>query len=54
VQGPLPADSPPTSPELRPLAANEVARLDSKLAEIADPELRAALGRLGKVLIGQH
>lgn len=54
VQGPLPADSPPTSPELRPLTANEVARLDSKLAEIADPELRAALARLGKVLIGQH
>jgi hypothetical protein len=54
VQGPLPADSRPTSPELRPLAANEAARLDSKLAGIADPELRAALGRLGKVLIGQH
>jgi hypothetical protein len=53
VQGPLPADSPATGPGPRPLAPNEVQRLDSQLAEIADPELRAALARLGKVLIGQ-
>jgi len=53
VQGPLPTDSPPTNPGSRRLAANEVAKLDSQLAEIADPELRAALARLGKVVIGQ-
>ena len=54
VQGPLPADSPPTGPGPRPLAPNEVEKLDAQLAEIADPELRAALARLGKVLTGQH
>ena len=54
VQGPLPADSPPTIPGPRPLAPNEVEKLDAQLAEIADPELRAALARLGKVLTGQH
>ncbi|MBV8335610.1 MAG: DUF721 domain-containing protein [Alphaproteobacteria bacterium] len=54
VQGPLPTDSPPTRPGLRSLAANEVAELDLKLAEIADPELRAALARLGKAMISQN
>lgn len=54
VQGPLPTDSPPTGFGPRPLAPNEAAKLDLQLAEIADPELRAALGRLGKVLIGQR
>jgi hypothetical protein len=54
VQGPLPADSPGIGPGPRPLAPNEVEGLDAQLAEIADPELRAALARLGKVLIRQH
>jgi len=54
VQAPLPADSPPSGPGPRPLAPNEVQKLDAQLAEIADPELREALARLGKVLIGQH
>jgi hypothetical protein len=53
VQGPLPADSPPSGPSLRPLAASEVDRLDEQLSEIADPSLRAALAGLGRVLIAR-
>jgi len=53
VQGTLPADSPPSSPGLRPLAANEAERLDEQLSEIADPSLRAALAGLGRALIAR-
>ena len=53
VQGPLPADSLPSGPGLRPLAANEAARLDEQLSEIADPSLRAALAGLGRALIAR-
>jgi hypothetical protein len=53
VQATLPADSPPSGPGLRPLAANEVERLDEQLSEIADPSLRAALAGLGRALISR-
>jgi hypothetical protein len=53
VQGPLPADSPPSGPGLRPLAANEVDGLDEQLSGIADPSLRAALAGLGRALIAR-
>jgi hypothetical protein len=53
VQGPLPTDSPPGGPDLRPLAPNEVERLDQQLREIADPSLRAALAGLGRALIAR-
>jgi hypothetical protein len=47
VQGPLPFDSPPREPVLPSLAAGEVEVPDERLCGIADPELRAALARLG-------
>jgi hypothetical protein len=54
VQGPLPADSPPRGPDLRPLTTNEAEKLDKRLSEIADPSLRAALARLGRALIARR
>ena len=54
VQGPLPADSPPRGPGLRPLSANEAEKLDKRLSEIADPSLRAALAGLGRALIARR
>jgi len=54
VQGPLPLDSPPSDPPVRSLVASEVAALGERLSGIADPELRAALGRLGHALIGRR
>jgi hypothetical protein len=52
VQGPLPLTPPPPEPLLRALAPDEVKALDQRLVEIADPELRAALARFGKAVIG--
>ena len=52
VQGPLPLALPPTGPVLRPLAPSEVKALDAQLSEIAEPELRDALARLGRAVIG--
>ena len=51
VQGPLPFDSPPREPIIPALAAGKVEFLDEQLCEIADPELRAALGRLGHAVV---
>ena len=53
VQGPLPFDSPPSDPPLPRLATSEIAALGARLSGIADPELRAALGRLGHAIIGR-
>jgi hypothetical protein len=53
VQGPLPFDSPPREPVVPTLAAGDVEVLDERLSGIADPELRAALGRLGHAIIGR-
>ena len=52
VQGPLPFDSPPREPVVPTLAIGEVEVPDERLCGIADPELRAALGRLGHAVIG--
>jgi len=51
VQGPLPLDSPPSDVMVPRLAAGEVAALGDRLSGIVDPELRAALGRLGRAVI---
>ena len=52
VQGLLPLDSPPREPVVPKLAADQVEVLGERLSGIADPELRAALGRLGHAVIG--
>jgi hypothetical protein len=52
VQGPLPYPASPTAPPSHPLAADEAEALDRCLTDIADPELRAALARLGRSVIG--
>lgn len=51
VQGPLPlAPAPPPAPP-RPLAADRARALDRRLAHIPDPDLRAALVRLGRAVL---
>ncbi len=52
MQGPLPLPAPARPAPARPLGPHETAALDRQLAEIADPELRAALARLGRRVIG--
>jgi hypothetical protein len=51
VQGPT-LNAPPTPPRLRPLSADEQREIDTRVAGVADPELRAALTRLGTVIAG--
>jgi hypothetical protein len=51
VQGPLPLAPAPSRPALRPLQPGEARALDERLYEVADPELRAALARLGRAVI---
>jgi hypothetical protein len=48
VQGPLPLPAAPGPAPPPPLAADDVQAIEQQLAMIADPELRAALIRLGK------
>jgi hypothetical protein len=50
VQGALPRRVEPARPEPRWLAASETEALDRQVAEIANPELRMALARLGKAV----
>jgi hypothetical protein len=52
VQGPLPLDSPPGGESLRPPAAGGIDAVDERLSEIADPQLRDALARLGRTVAG--
>jgi len=52
VQGPLPLPPPAASPPTRPLAPGEAAALDRQLAGVASVELREALARLGRRVIG--
>jgi hypothetical protein len=53
IQAPLPLlDAAATCEAARPLATSEAAVLDRQLAEIGDPELRQALDRLGRAVIG--
>ena len=51
AQGPLPYFASPAAPPVPALAAREAQALDRRLADVADPELRAALGRLGRAVI---
>jgi hypothetical protein len=51
VQGP-PLNAPPAPPRLRKLTADEERAIDTRVAGVADPELRAALTRLGTVIAG--
>ena len=52
VQGPLPLDSASHEPGEPTLAASGIEGLDERLSGIADPQLRAALSRLGHAVIG--
>ena len=53
VQGPLPVALPPISVPVGPPLASEVDALDERVSGIADPELRAALARFGRHVIGR-
>jgi hypothetical protein len=52
VQGPLPLDSPPSGADLCPLVRGGIDCVDERLSEIADPQLRDALARLGRAVAG--
>jgi hypothetical protein len=52
VQGPLPLPPGPSRPLVRPLSEREATALDRRLSAIADPDLRKALTRLGRVVNG--
>jgi len=56
VQGPLPFDSPPKpgDPPLPVPVTAETAALGGQVSGIADPELRAALSRLGRAVAGSR
>ncbi len=51
LQGPLPLAAPPAPAVPDALSAGEAEALDAQLAGIADPELRAALGGLGQLVL---
>ena len=53
VQGP-PLTAAPTPPPLRRLSAEEQRAIDARVAGVADPELRAALARLGSAVAGSR
>ena len=54
VQGPLPLPSIPSGRLPRPLAPGEAKALEERLSDVADPELRGALARLGRAVIGRE
>ena len=54
VQGPLPLPSIPIGRLPRPLAPGEAKALEERLSDVADPELRGALARLGHAVIGRE
>ena len=51
LQGTLPLAAAPGPVPAAPLAAEEATALDTRLADIADPELRAALAGLGRLVL---
>lgn len=51
VQGPLPLPGAAPRPAAPPLTGGEARELDSRLATVADPELRAALAGLGALVL---
>ncbi len=52
VQAPLKKRGPAAPPPPRPLRPDERARLDGRLAAVENPDLRAALDRLGRAVLG--
>jgi hypothetical protein len=54
MQAPLPLPSAPARRVLPPLPPNEAESLDRQLDAVADPELRAALARLGRLVAGSR
>jgi hypothetical protein len=52
VQGPLPLPARRQQPASPPLSAAETRALDDQLAPVSDPELRDALARLGRRIVG--
>src|SRR5579862_1978299 len=52
-QGPLPLAGPPARAPAPSLAAGDAQALDATLADISDPELRAALGGLGRLVLAR-
>ena len=52
VQGPLPLPPAARRPLAPTLAAAEAALIEAQLRDIADPELRGALARLGQAVVG--
>ena len=52
TQGPLPKRAPPPKSWLRPLDEGEQASLDAEVATVEDGDLRDALARLGRAVIG--
>jgi hypothetical protein len=53
VQGP-PLNAPPPPPRLRKLSAAEQREIESRVAGVADPDLREALKRLGNAVAGSR
>lgn len=51
VQGPLPLPSPPRPAPPAPLSAEEARALEGQVSAVPDPELRDALGRLGRSVV---
>ncbi|MBV9524032.1 MAG: DUF721 domain-containing protein [Alphaproteobacteria bacterium] len=54
VQGPAPLPDAPQPPRLRTLAPAEQEALHHRLERVQDPELRAALERLGRAVLGSR
>lgn len=54
VQGPLPVVSRAARPVIPSLSQGEAEALDGRLSAIADPDLRAALARLGRAVGGSN
>jgi hypothetical protein len=54
VQGPLPQQVRPGPPARRPLTPAEAAGLAQRLAQVPDPGLKSALGRLGAAILSER
>ena len=53
VQGPLPLAAPPATAIPAALAPEDAKVLDRRLGDVADPELRAALAGLGRLVLAR-
>ena len=51
IQATLPVSPEPLAPAMRSPVDGDATMLDPRLSDIADPELRAALGRLGRAIV---